>query len=247
MADGIYTALSGAIAQQQALDVAANNVANATTKGYRGDRVAFNEILSEMPMAQGVPRTARYVEASTAQYDRTEGAMMRTGNPLDVALMGDGYLAVQTKEGVRYTRNGSLMMDDDGVLRTQHGHEVLDESGKRIAIPAKSTDVQISERGQVRANGIDVGTLALRKFEKPELLTKQGNTLFALTDPNAKPMQAEDIKVVQDHLESSNVNAVLGLNELININRSFDALQRAIETFNKLDERAARDLGARNG
>src|SRR4051812_39839406 len=130
MSDGIYTALSGSLAQQHSLDVIANNVANASTAGFRGDRVVFGEMLAgaqqksaEVDPRQAAPqRTDQFVRVEENTLDRTNGMLRQTGNSLDVALNGDGFFKVRTPQGDRLTRAGNFQMREGGELTTMEGH-----------------------------------------------------------------------------------------------------------------------------
>lgn len=243
MADGIYSALSGAIAQERSLDIVANNVANSATTGYRADRVAFQETLSRAQSQSQTPNSLRYVEVSEVRFDDTQGALRQTGNQLDVAIQGDGYFAIETANGERYTRAGSFVTDAEGILRTHDGHAVMGgEPGQppqRIVIPEGTADVQIAPTGEITADGQAVGRLRISSFERSQL-QKEGHTLFVAS---GAPRPAENVEVVQGYLESANLNAVAGLNELISTSRSFEAFQRVIQGFRQIDERSARDLG----
>lgn len=252
MADGIYTALTGAIAQQQTLDVIANNVANVSTAGYRADRAVFSEFLAGAQKDQQIvsatgklpPRVDHFVQLDAVTRDQGDGVLKQTGNPLDMALSGDGFFVVQTDGGERLTRAGNFMLRANNVLTTSDGHDVLGENGRPITLPS-AKDIQVSTDGVIQVDGQFAGKLKLVRAQDPAQLEKESATLF-------KPVagaqfEAAEVTVTQGHVESSNVNAVAGLNELITVNRSFDALQRVIETFQKLDERTARELGSRNG
>lgn len=253
MADGIYTALTGAVAQQHSLDVIANNVANVTTAGYRADRAVFSEFLAgeqrkDVPhvSASGTDPTRpdRFVHVDAVAHDYSNGALKLTGNPLDMALSGDGFFAVKTPQGERLTRAGSFMMQKDGTLSTPEGFPVLGVDNKPIKLPS-NTNIQVSTDGTINANEKAVAKLKLVRAEDPASLQKENDTRFVASD-STKLLAAKDVTVNQGSIEASNVNAVAGLNELITVSRSFDALQRVIETFQKIDDRTARDLGARS-
>jgi flagellar basal-body rod protein FlgF len=253
MADGIYTALTGAIAQQQTLDVIANNVANVTTAGYRADRAAFSEFLAGAQKTQlavtttgqPAPRVDHFVHIDAVTRDQQDGVLKQTGNSLDLALSGDGYFVVQTDSGERLTRAGNFMLRTNNVLTTSDGHDVLGENGRPITL-SSAKNVQVSSDGVVQSDGHVVGKLKLVRAEDPTQLEKESATLYKPVD-GALMDVATEVTVTQGYIESSNVNAVAGINDLITVNRSFDALQRVIETFQKLDERTARELGSRNG
>lgn len=252
MADGIYTALTGAVAQQHSLDVIANNVANVTTAGYRADKAVFSEFLAGA-QRQDVPhvsasgtspnRPDRFVHVDAVSHDYSNGALKLTGNPLDMALSGDGFFVVQTPQGERLTRAGSFMMQKDGSLVTPEGYNVLGSDDKPIKL-SSSSNIQVGADGGIQINDQLVAKLKLVRAEDPAALEKENNTNFLAG--NAKLVAAKDVTVSQGSVEASNVNAVAGLNELITVSRSFDALQRVIETFQKIDERTARELGARS-
>ena len=244
MSDGIYSALSGAIAQQRALDVVANNVANAGTVGYRADTVSFREAVSR---ARGgpAPDGLRYVGVARLSTDRAEGPLIQTDNPLDLALRGDGLFAVQTPSGVRYTRAGSFRLDAEGVLRTAGGHALLaaapeDPDRPELRVPPGATGVRVDADGGVRVGERAVGRIRLARFA-PDALTKEGLTLFSA---RGEGEPAADVQVLQGYLEGANVSPVAGMNELITASRSFEAFQRVIQAFRQIDERAARDVGS---
>jgi flagellar basal-body rod protein FlgF len=251
MADGIYTALTGAIAQQQTLDVIANNVANVNTTGFRADRAAFSEFLAGAQRDQtavsalGQPgaRVDRFVHIDAVTHDHSDGALKLTGNPLDMALSGDGFFAVQTPQGERLTRAGSFMMRGDGTLSTVDGHDVLGDNNQVIHLPSNK-DVKVAADGTIEADGQFVGKLKLVRAQDQKTLEKESETLFKTT-PGALLEHAANVSVTQGHIEGSNVNAIAGLNELITVNRSFEALQKVIDTFQKMDDRTARELGSR--
>jgi len=254
MSDGIYTALSGSLAQQHSLDVIANNVANASTAGFRGDRVVFGEMLAGA-QAQTAPidprqpkaeRTDQFVRVEQNQLDQTRGMMKQTGGKLDLALNSDGFFNVRTPQGDRLTRAGNFMMREDGQLSTTDGFAVLGEDDKPIGFPRDVKEIQIEQDGTVRADGLDIGKLSIKNVSDPTQLLREGTTTYAVK-PGTSVVDAENVQIAQGMLEASNVNPVNGLNDLITVNRTFDALQRVIQTFQQIDQRTAKDLGSRTG
>ncbi|HJL19604.1 MAG TPA: flagellar basal-body rod protein FlgF [Sandaracinaceae bacterium LLY-WYZ-13_1] len=246
MSDGIYSALSGAVAQQRALDVVANNVANVGTVGYRGDRLAFREAVSRVEGGPN-PDGLRYVSISQMATDDTSGPLTQTGNPLDVALQGDGLFAVRTDDGVRYTRAGSFRMDPEGVLRTPGGHPLLaadpsDPENPEIRVPRDAGPVQIGADGTVSVGDEPLARIRIERFDDGAL-QKEGLTLF-VPRGDARGEPATETQVLQGHLEGANVSPIAGMNELITASRSFEAFQRVIQAFRQIDQRAARDVGA---
>jgi flagellar basal-body rod protein FlgF len=246
MSDGIYCAVSGAISQQRQLDVVANNVANAGSVGYRGDRVAFREALAQA-RGPGQPASSlHYVVVSRVQTDTSQGGLKQTGNPLDLALQGDGFFTIETPQGLRYSRAGSFVLDAQGVLRTPSGYPVLSGSGQKpqpITIGSRTAAITVSPDGTVSADGVSAGQLRIVRFSSPDALIKEGATLFS-AQPDAAPLDAKQTEIAQGFVETANVNAVGSLNELISANRSFEAFQRVIRTYGQIDDRTARELGA---
>jgi len=239
MSNGIYSALAGAIAQERTLDVVANNLANVNTTGFKADKVAFSEMTKQQNGAQ--PQAMRFVSLDRIGIDGSAGGVQQTGNPLDLALEGDAYFTVQGPGGgERYTRAGSFTTDSEGTIRTHGGYEVLGESGT-LSIPEGTKQIRVGPDGSVHADGLEIGKLKLVSFASTQGLVREGLTMFSAGE-GATPEPAE-VGVAQGYLESANVNAIMGMTELITVNRSFDALQKVIETYKQLDERTARDLG----
>ncbi|MGI6604908.1 MAG: flagellar hook-basal body protein [Firmicutes bacterium] len=222
MLRGLYTAAAGMMAQQQRLDVVANNLANAATPGYRAD-VAVTaatpglfiqrlhdalDNFSRRPVPVGFLGTGAAV-SEVAMLERG-GSLKETGNPHDFALAGDGYFVVNTPRGVRYTRNGSFQVNALGELTTSEGYQVLTRSGA----PARADDPNL------------VTDLAVAVEPRGAALTKEGNSLFA----SEQPLPLGEGTVLQGVLEEANVTAVEAMVELISAMRAYEAGQKAIQT-----------------
>lgn len=248
MSSGIYSALSGAIAQERNLSVVANNVANVSTHGYKADRVAFNEALAQQAQAQPERSVSmRYAALNRVQVDTSAGGLEVTGRPLDFALLGDAYFTVRSGGGDQFTRAGGFLTDASGVVRNHRGDALLVEGGPQrpegveLTIPQGTRTITVGEDGTINADGQSLGKLRLRTFARPEDMQKVGSTHF-IPQAGITPLNAGDVQLVQGSLETANLNAVQGLNEMITLSRSFDALQRVIQTFRSVDDRTVRDL-----
>jgi flagellar basal-body rod protein FlgF len=239
MADGIYIALSGAVAQQNALDVVSNNVANAQTTGFRGQKVSFGEMLVQAATPT-TPTGAAYVAIGKVTESAAQGPIQNTTNPLDLALVGDGYFAVDTARGPRYTRAGSFRISTEGQLVDQDGHVARAAGGGSINIPETTKLVTVQGDGTVVADGEALGTLELVRFA-PAGLQREGGTLYAAL-PNVQALEGTP-EVLSGALEGSNVNSVGGVVDLVKVSRTYEALLSAIDTFREVDKRAARELG----
>ena len=226
MSSGIYVATAGAVAQSNALDATANNIANASTAGFHGDRVTFREALT----AARSPDVAS-VGAGTARIDSQAGALTQTENPLDLALEGDGYFGVATPNGPRYTRAGNFQLDQARNLVTADGFQVRGAGGAPINVPADGT---------VSAGGTEIGKLELVRFA-PGQLKREGGTLFSAT---GRPLTTDQPKVRSGMLEASNVNVVRGVVDLVKVSRTYESLMRMIQNYHDIESRAARELGA---
>jgi len=234
MSNGIYAATAGAVAQSSALDSTANNIANASTAGFRADRVTFREALTaaRSPDLSSVGVTA-------TRIDTQSGALQPTQNPLDAALDGDGYFGINTAGGTRYTRAGNFQVDDSGNLCTADGNTVRGDGGGPISIPPDAKVLGIGIDGSVSADGVSVGQLELTRFA-PAQLTRQGGTLYAAT---GAPQPGDPPKVRSGMLEASNVNVVRGVVDLVKVSRLYDSLMRIIQGYHDVESRAAREIG----
>jgi len=230
---GIYIALSGAVSQSNALDSAANNVANAGTTGYKAERLSFAESLAEFESPD-----SRFVKLDGRAMDDTAGPMEITENPLDLALMGDGYFAVQTGDGVRYSRDGAFTINDDGVLVNSSGLEVLAEGGATIAVPPDAVDIEVDIDGVVSADGQELGRLQLSQFAS-EGMQRMGGNLFAAT---GQPLEGRP-EVVSGALEKSNVSPVRAMVSMVKVSRVYEALMKMIETHSSIETKTAREIG----
>jgi len=235
MSSGIWAAASGAIGHLENLDVTANNLANASTTGFQGDRAVFRQVLAAKEQAGAATDYRQYTVLGSRSPDRTPGASITTGRSLDAAIDGDGYFAVQTTQGERYTRDGAFRVVG-GQLTTAGGQLVLDEGQSPIAIPEGETDVSIGGDGTVYAGGESVGQLALFHFANPDIMEREGTTLFRAPAASAEAITPS---LATGSLESSNVSVVKSMTDLVTATRSFDAMQRVIESFSEIERRTA--------
>jgi flagellar basal-body rod protein FlgF len=235
MGSGIYTAVSGAVAQSQALDVVANNVANAGTAGFRAERASFQEALGK---ATG--QDQHFVGVKGGGTDQTAGRLVDTGNPLDLAIDGDGYFGVNTPQGPRYTRAGNFRLDQEGRIVTADGLAVRQKGGGQVTVPPDAAEISVSPDGTVSADGQVVGMIEVVRFTSGTLV-REGASLYAPRGPLA--VAGDPPQVVAGALEEGNFNVVRGMIDLVKVSRVYEALHRMIESYRQIDERTARDLG----
>jgi flagellar basal-body rod protein FlgF len=232
MAEGIYAALAGAVAEQRALEVAANNLANVATTGFKREVLSFREILA------GENSTSRQVVVEPQGADFTQGSLARTGGALDAAILGDGFFAVQTPQGERYTRAGAFTLKPDGTLVTASGYPVLGDGGP-IRVDTDKR-VSLGPDGSLTSGTDVVGKIRLVDFPNKKVLERAGENLWRSTDTTA-PRRVET-NLEPGVLEQSNVNAIEGMTELIMISRAYEGFNNALQTYRDIDQRTANDL-----
>ncbi len=243
MSDGIYTALTGAMVMDQNLEILGNNLANSSTPGFKGVRPVFQSVLARaQPAAEGAeaaqnPDARTGVQIAELGTDFTQGSMVETGNDLDVALEGQGMIAVQTPQGVRYTRHGTLQVDAQRRL-TIAGQPVRQAGGGEIVLP-EQTYLSIGEDGEVYADEASVGKMEIVSFNDPGNLQPVGGGFFQ--GNGGQP--DEETVVMQGFLENSNVNPVWGMTELIRVTRTFEAAQKVIQTYRDMDRKLTSEIG----
>lgn len=244
MSSGIWIAASGAASQLTALDVAANNTANATTAAYKAENAIFTEYLVDAARGGNAVPAMRYNGVSEVSNELAAGPIKVTDRPLDVAIRGDGFFAVQTPNGERYTRAGNLQISPDGKLATADGSLVLNSARRPIDVGQTASAASISEGGAVMVGGEPVGQLRLVKFDTQNGLEKEGHYLFRATNASGAAKPA-NLRLETGALEMANVSVVKSMTDIVSTTRCFDALERAISVYRDADQRAANDLMGR--
>ncbi|MBF0505279.1 MAG: flagellar hook-basal body protein [Nitrospirae bacterium] len=238
MYKGIYVAMTGAMLRDQELDNVANNLANANTTGYK--RTSFSARLYPLLEGKTSQPNAIYPDSSAmtsyGQYsmDTTQGEVRETRNPLDLALVGDGYFAVQSKDKTYYTRNGSFSLSKESFLVDASGQQILNTSNKPIYITGST--IQITGDGTIFADGNEAGKLKLVKLD-PASIQHIGSSMLSGTETGAS-----DAKIHQGSLEMSNVNPIKEMVGIINASRNFEAAQTVIKNFDTLAEKTVTEI-----
>jgi flagellar basal-body rod protein FlgF len=246
MSTGIWMAASGASSQITALDATANNLANANTAGYKVDQAVFQEHLISAMYSGRSAREMRYNGVATVAPDMRGGPLQITNKPLDVAVEGDGFFAIQTPRGERYTRAGAFQIGPEGNLVTAQGYAVLDQGGSPISVQPDAKVMSLGDDGVLTVDDSDVGQLKVVTFNQQNGLEKDGDTLFRATPLSGAAVANPVATVHAGALEMPNVSIVKGMTDLVSATRAFEALERAVEEFSKLEHRAATDIvGAR--
>jgi flagellar basal-body rod protein FlgF len=239
MSSGLYVALSAQVALERRLTSIANNIANANTTGYRAEEVKFDSLLA----AAGDSSVA-FSSPGDDFISRRSGPVSHTGNPLDVAVQGDSWLAISLPNGTTaYTRDGRLHMSANGDLQTVEGLSVLDPGGSPLLIDPAAGEVHIGDDGTITQNGKQVGALGLFAIPAGAKLDRGEN---ASVIPNVPAQPVEDLTnngVRQGYLEGANINPVLEMSRLIEVTRAFDSAAQAVSQNETAQQDAIRQLG----
>lgn len=231
MSRGIYVALSGAVAQETALESTAANLANATTTGYQAIKPVFREVLANTTKKAGSTLHEATIDATA--FDQTRGALRMTNRGMDIALPENMYLGVTTNRGERYTRGGSLKVASDGTITTSAGGTVANEEGKPLKVdPTKETS--IGPDGSVLQDGETVGRLRLVKLEKGTTMKREAGNL--LEAQGGKPVAASG-QLDVGALEESNATVIGSMTDLVTASRTFEAFQKMLDTFGEIDRK----------
>lgn len=245
MIRGLYTATAGMMVERQKMDVLTNNIVNADTTGYKSDTLttsAFHDQIlrrindpnvSIIGTAVGKYSFGSHVDEMTTDF--SQSTLEDTGRSTDLALNGDGFFAVETPQGERYTRAGNFAVDAQGDLVTADGNYVLGQNGK---IHTGSTDFTVGADGTVSAAGM-TDRLRLVTFADKTVLRKQGNSLYYVYG-NTAPVRAENCQVRQGAQEVSNVSAANSMVDMLTIYRKYEACQKAVRTNDETLDLAAK-------
>jgi flagellar basal-body rod protein FlgF len=237
MENATYIALSSQMALQRQADVVANNLANLSTPAFKGEEMLFSQYLIRPP-GNG---PLAYVQDSGTVRDLRQGPITKTSNPLDLALQGSGYFAVQTPLGIRYTRSGHFQLDAQNQVVTSQGYAVLSKDDQPLQVPQNARDITVATDGTISVSQdgttaqTKIGTLQVADFAVPQTVIPGANGLY-VTDQAPQP--ATGASVQQGMLEESNVQPVVELTRLLSVSRA----NGSIKSF--LDEESKRQLDA---
>jgi|SRR5690242_19779000 flagellar basal-body rod protein FlgF len=250
MQNALLVGLSRQVALAREMDVIANNLANMNTTGFKADGAVFEEFISPTARADNFPAADRrisFVQDRATWMDLGQGPLERTGNTLDVAINGKGYLVVQSPRGERYTRNGALQINNAGELVTVEGFQVLGESGP-ITFQPKDRNITISQDGTIsvrEGNNTQTesqrGQLRLVSFDQPGRLQKDGTGLF-LAPAGITPQADKLSRVMQGTIEKSNVRSVIEMTRMIEVTRSYTHIANILSQQSDLRRTAIEKL-----
>ncbi len=233
-----HVGLSALLALEKRLTTVAHNVANASTAGFRSEELRFESLIPDTDTGTA------YASTGQTYLSRASGPIKATGNPLDIAVKGDYWLAISTPEGTAYTRDGRLKMEPDGALKTVSGYPILDVGGAQIQINPNGGPLKIAIDGMITQEGRQLGAVGL--FRIPESANlKRFEASGVLTDAPAEPIVTfTDGGIVQGHVEGANVNAVSEIMHLITITRAFESINSSMKQNADAQKNAIRTIGS---
>jgi flagellar basal-body rod protein FlgF len=265
---GIYTALSGAKAQSLRLDTIANNLANVNTTGFKKDQQVFKEYLTSNekdPEVMKVPRIPAsvesfydmqggdksFVDTAGTYTDFSQGSIKSTGNNLDIALDGKGFFEIDTPQGLRLTRNGSLKVDSNGLLVNSQGMPILKTApegtapNERVIQVSNKQNIQIQDNGDIYDGQTLIARISVIDVVNKESLHKIGTSNYAFK-PNFRPevVNVATPSIKQGFLEGSNVNVVQEMTDMIATTRMFDSTQQAIKAYDSMNDKLINVIGS---
>lgn len=246
MENAAYIGLSRQMTLRRELDIAANNIANAETTGFKVEQLMVSAEPGRRARNDGVRPSASFVLDNGVGRDFGQAELRQTGRPLDFAVDGEGaFFTVQDAGGREaYTRDGAFVLDPEGRLTTKQGQAVLGDGGE-IVVDPQLGGLSVGEDGTITQDGTPMGRLSLVRFDQLSVLEKGGDGLYRNTS-NAAPAAAPDARVKQGMLEGSNVNPLLEITNLIEISRAYERATKMVSDINDLSKRAVERLGRVN-
>ena len=223
MQDALYVSLSAQVAMERRLATIADNVANASTIGFRATGVRFEDLVS----GSG-DKAVSFTSTGETYLSTKVGALRETGNPFDFAVQGDAWFGIETPAGTVMTRDGRFTMRDDGLLVTIEGHPVLDAGGAPIQLNPQSGSPEAGADGSLRQGDTTVGSIGLYHFMPGASFVRFGNSGIVPDRPPEAVVDRNDVGVAQGFLEESNVNPILEMSRLIMVQRSFENVAASI-------------------
>ncbi len=238
MSSGVYSALSGALAKMRQIEISMNNLANVDNVGFKGDRISFESMFKEK-LQNGDAKGINFTRTSVCYTDFSQGDVVRTGQPLDLAIKGRGFFKVVGDDGFLYTRQGNFKLDPQGNLVTSDtGLQVVGEEGP-LNFPFG--DVSIDQDGTVAADGGQIAKLTVYEVTDDQSMTRKGNGLWE-AKKGEEDQPSPDSTLLQGSLEHSNVNPVLLTTDIIEIKRAYAAFMNTMKAFGEISEKA-REIG----
>ncbi|RVD59924.1 flagellar basal-body rod protein FlgF [Mesorhizobium sp. M2D.F.Ca.ET.185.01.1.1] len=240
MQDSLYVALSSQIALERRLDTIADNVANASTIGFRATGVKFEDVVSGTG-----PKSVSFASSGKTYLSGAHGALTETGNPFDFAVQGDAWFAIDTPAGTVMTRDGRFSMNENGELMSIEGYPVLDGGGAPIQLDPRNGPPKAGADGSLRQNDQLVGAIGLYNFDPGDNFVRYGNSGIVPARTPEPVTDRSDVGIAQGFLEESNVNPVLEMTRLIQVQRAFENTAALMRQTDSSTDDAIKTLGSK--
>ena len=235
-------ALSSQAALRRQMDIVAHNIANMNTTAFKGEKMMFIEhVVKSRGGERILGDQVTYVRDIATVRDVAEGSVIKTGNPLDLAIRGQGYFVVETEGGERYTRNGRFQLDDTGQLVNNEGFPVLSEGGQPFFLSPEDNEITISRDGTISTENGELGRFRVVGFENDQELEALADGLYTTA---ADPDDVERPEVVQGMLEGSNVNAIIELTRMIEVHRAYEGVKHLMDREDDRLQKVSREIAA---
>jgi flagellar basal-body rod protein FlgF len=240
MQDSLYVALSAQMALERRLDTIADNVANASTIGFRATGVKFEDVVSGTGS-----KSVSFASTGNTYLSGAHGSMTETGNPFDFAIQGDAWFGIDTPAGMVMTRDGRFSINENGELRSIEGHPVLDAGGAPIQLDPRNGPPKAGADGSLRQGDQLVGAIGLFSFDPGQNFTRYGNSAIVPSSTPEPITDRSDVGIAQGFLEESNVNPVLEMSRLIMVQRAFENTAALIRQADSSTDDAIKTLGSK--
>ena len=240
MQDSLYVSLSAQIALQRRLDTIADNVANASTVGFRATGIRFQDVVSGTGQ-----KSVSFASSGNTYLSAANGALTQTNNPFDFAIQGDAWFALETPGGTIMTRDGRFSMNENGELMSVEGYPVLDAGGAPIQLDPRGGPPVAGADGSLRQNDNLAGAIGLYRFDPGENFVRYGNSGIVPTRAPEPVTDRIDVGVAQGFVEESNVNPVLEMTRLIQVQRAFEDVAALVRKTGSSTEEAIKTLGSK--
>ena len=223
-----YVAMSYLSAQQRALDVTAGNLANAGTSGYKAERMLFSDWLAKQNGTDGSRGTkpVAFVQDRATWRETADGPLQHTGNPLDLAIGGDGYFTIETSRGPRLTRAGRFTTQADGTISDTQGNALLDTNGQKLRVSPADITLTVTGDGTLSSENGTIGKIAIVQPDEPAKLQGEGGTAMR---PGSGTTPVEQPRIVQGAIEDSNVKPIIEMTRMMSGLRSFQFTAQLVE------------------
>ncbi|MBI1263086.1 MAG: flagellar basal-body rod protein FlgF [Rhizobiales bacterium] len=240
MENALLIGLSRQMVMSRQMSTIANNIANMNTPSYKAENMLFEEYVMKNATEQSPDKTLSFVQDYGQTRDMSDGSLETTGNPLDIAITGQGFFKVQTPGGTQYTRNGHMQLDDQGQLVNSNGDPILSDAGSPITFATDEKSITIARDGTITTSAGTRGKLAVVSFDNMQAMKNEGQSMMSTTQAE---IPATGVRLIQGAVEGSNVKPILEMTNMIEVQRSYERARKLIETADDMRARAISTLG----